>query len=42
MNSFPYPRNPWPGMDAEVPDWAVGRPTASDPHHAFTPVNPAD
>lgn len=41
-NSFPYPRNPWPGMDAEVPDWAAGRPTASDPAHAFTPVKPAE
>ena len=41
-NSFPYPRNPWPGMDTAVPEWAAGRPTASDPAHAFTPVKPAE
>lgn len=29
-NSFAYPRNPWPGMDKEVPDWAKNRPTQSD------------
>ena len=33
--SYPYPRHPWPGMDAETPDWAVGRPTQSDPDHAL-------
>lgn len=27
---FPYPRHTWPGMPAEMPDWAKGRPTASD------------
>jgi hypothetical protein len=32
-NSFPYPRNPWPGMDEEVPDWAKDRPTQSDPRY---------
>ncbi len=42
MIPYPYARNPWPGMDDEVPDWAIGRPTASDPDYAFTPVNPAD
>lgn len=29
--SYPYPRHPWPGMDAEVPDWAKDRPTESAP-----------
>jgi hypothetical protein len=29
--SYPYPRNPWPDMDEEVPEWAIGRPTESDP-----------
>jgi hypothetical protein len=28
--SYPYPRHPWPGMDATVPDWAKDRPTESD------------
>jgi len=31
--SFAYPRHPWPGMDATVPDWAKDRPTASDPRY---------
>lgn len=29
--SFPYPRHAWEGMDKEVPDWAKGRPTRSEP-----------
>jgi hypothetical protein len=29
-NSYPYPRHPWPGMDAAVPDWAKDRPTESE------------
>lgn len=29
--SFPYPRHAWPGMPDETPEWAVGRPTESDP-----------
>ncbi|MCB9871631.1 MAG: NapC/NirT family cytochrome c [Ectothiorhodospiraceae bacterium] len=29
--SYPYPRHPWPGGGDSVPDWAKGRPTASDP-----------
>lgn len=29
--SYPYPRHPWPGMSATVPDWAKDRPTESDP-----------
>lgn len=29
--SYPYPRHPWPSMDAsQVPDWAKDRPTESD------------
>ncbi len=28
---FPYPRHAWEGMDKEVPDWARGRPTQSEP-----------
>ncbi len=28
--SFPYPRHPWPGSSATVPDWAKDRPTESD------------
>jgi nitrate/TMAO reductase-like tetraheme cytochrome c subunit len=42
---FPYPRHAWEGMDKEVPDWAKGRPTQSDPRflrevkkEAATPV----
>ena len=29
-NSYPYPRNPFPDMDEEVPDWAKNRPTQSE------------
>lgn len=29
--AYPYPRNPWPGMAPEVPDWAKNRPTHSEP-----------
>ena len=29
--AYPYPRNEWPGMAPQVPDWAVGRPTTSQP-----------
>jgi len=31
--SYPYPRHPWPDMDTETPDWALARPTASDPEY---------
>ncbi len=31
--SYPYPRHPWPDMDTETPEWAQGRPTASDPEY---------
>lgn len=34
--AYPFPRHPWPGMDPdEVPEWAVDRPTASDPEYAL-------
>jgi len=37
--SYPYPRHEWPLMEdmvgPEAPDWAIGRPTASDPEHAL-------
>lgn len=37
---FPFPRHAWEGMDAEMPDWAKGRPTQSEPR--FRPeVKPA-
>jgi nitrate/TMAO reductase-like tetraheme cytochrome c subunit len=29
--NFPYPRHAWEGMDKEVPDWARGRPSQSEP-----------
>lgn len=28
--SYPYPRNAWPGMAEEVPEWAKSRPTESE------------
>lgn len=28
--SYPYARNPWPGMAPDVPEWAKQRPTRSD------------
>ena len=28
--NYPYPRNAWQGMAAEVPDWAKNRPTTSE------------
>ena len=34
--SYPYPRHAWPEMfDEEVPEWAVGRPTESEPEYAL-------
>lgn len=27
---YPYARHPWPGMAAEVPEWAKGRPSRSE------------
>ncbi|OYX43946.1 MAG: hypothetical protein B7Z02_07125 [Rhodobacterales bacterium 32-67-9] len=36
--SYPYPRTPWPGMDAEtVPEWAADRPTAPKKEHQIAP-----
>ena len=37
--SYPYPRHPWPDMDEETPDWAVGRATESDPEYQLAPAN---
>lgn len=36
--SYPYARNPWPGMATEVPAWAKDRPTSSHPRF----LNPQD
>lgn len=37
--SYPYPRHSWPLMEdmvgSEVPEWAQGRPTESDPEYAL-------
>ena len=33
MNSYPYPRHAWPGMDPETPEWAKNRATESAPEH---------
>ncbi|PID37207.1 MAG: hypothetical protein CR993_01510 [Rhodobacterales bacterium] len=33
--SYPYPRHAWPDMDEEIPEWAVDRPTESDPEYAL-------
>lgn len=33
--SYPYPRHAWPDMDETVPDWAVDRPTQSEPQFAL-------
>jgi len=29
--AYPYARNPWDGMPKDVPEWAVDRPTESEP-----------
>lgn len=36
--SYPYPRHPWPGMAAAVPDWAKDRPTASAARFSTRPA----
>ena len=36
MQSFPYPRHPWPGMDKEVPEWAKDRPAESQPQYRLS------
>lgn len=37
--SYPYPRHEWPDMidlvGEEIPEWAIGRPTESDPEYAL-------
>ena len=33
--AYPYPRHAWDGMPTEVPAWATGRPTASEPRFAL-------
>ena len=35
--SYPYPRNPWPDMDEELPEWAKGRPTQSEARYRIPP-----
>lgn len=35
---YPYPRHAWPGMPAEVPEWAKQRPTASQPRFQIKPT----
>lgn len=39
--SYPYPRHAWPGMSDEVPDWAQGRPTASELRFLSEALNPS-
>ena len=31
--SYPYPRHPWEDMDEETPEWALTRPTQSNPQY---------
>jgi hypothetical protein len=38
--SYPYPRNPWPDMSSEVPDWAVSRPTHSETRYLLQGKSP--
>ncbi len=35
--SYPYARNPWPDMDEETPEWAIGRPTRSELEYLLDP-----
>lgn len=36
--SYPYPRHAWPLMDeGDLPEWAAGRPTRSDPAYDMLP-----
>ena len=35
MNSYPYARHPWPGMDPALPEWAKDRKTESDPRYVI-------
>ena len=34
--SYPYPRHAWPDMPEETPEWALDRPTESDPRYRLT------
>ncbi len=36
-NEYPYARTPWEGMAPEVPDWAKGRPNASEARFRLPP-----
>ena len=35
-NTYPYPRNPFPGMDEEIPVWAKDRPTQSEEQYRLS------
>jgi len=39
-NAYPFPRNAWPGMSADLPEWARGRSVRSDPRYALAPGAP--
>lgn len=39
--AYPYPRHGWPDMSPEVPDWARGRPTESEPRFQIKLAAPA-
>ena len=36
--SYPYARHAWPDMDEETPEWAIDRPTQSDPAYQRAPA----
>jgi nitrate/TMAO reductase-like tetraheme cytochrome c subunit len=38
--AYPYPRNPWPDMPAETPDWAQGRAKQSEARFLKTEQKP--
>lgn len=38
--AYPYPRNPWPEMAAEIPAWAQGRPKQSEARFLKTDQKP--
>lgn len=38
--SFPYPRNPWPGMAEPAPEWAKDRPVQSEPRFLIGVTKP--
>ncbi len=39
--AYPYPRNPWPDMPPDTPDWAKDRPQASEARFLKTTAAPA-